>query len=528
MIAKAQGWFNPTKMKLVGIGTVKNEADIIESFVRHNLGRLDSLVLIDDGSVDGTREILFSLEAEGLNLVTLEWNGSAGQKQSDKLSELLLVLASRMSFDWVFPLDADEAIDCEGRAALENALQKVGQGCVGILPWRSYVPTAADDWAQTNPLRRIVNRKAQETPQFYKVAIPKSQMTPMPIVIASGNHTARRTASVKQLSMTVLEDVALAHFPVRAPDQLVSKVICGWFAMLAEGYGRPSRAFHWRDMYAQFVRDGLPTTGEIERLARCYSGQTDDGHTTRSPLRIADSSLLRHGKNTDLPMFVSIARTAEQIIERCVGSANGTEGLPLLRYRTSWRHRVLRFGSSEADQNGAVGAYLERRFKGWAPFVNDKHSHVPSGVLAGTPSSSANRVSAIVLVGPHNHQKFLETRSWLEDGWAVDHTATLAVRLLATSAQVRRYAVVLIPCEKDNAAQASGDSMPAPSDPGWRESFGFGVLRCYFLAVKCYWFFRSAVSREWHAGFLNRLGLGQRARDFRIDGVSWGSKGTRR
>lgn len=503
-------------MKLVGIGTVKNEADIIESFVRHNLGRLDALVLIDDGSVDGTREILLSLEAEGLNLVTLEWDGSVGHEQSMKLSELLLALTSRMNFGWVFPLDADEAIDCESRATLEMTLRKLAPGRVGTLPWRTYIPTAADDWAQTNPFRRIIHRKARETPQFYKVAIPASQLRYALIVIASGSHTARRAAAFKQLSMTPLEEVALAHFPVRSPDQLVSKVICGWLSMCATGSGRPSRGFHWRDMYAQFMRDGVPTTEEIERLARCYSGQTDDGITTRAPLRIADPSLLRYRKNTDLPMFVSIARTAEQIIERGIGTAQRNKGVDGFRHRTSWRHRALWFGGSRSDQDGAVGAYLDRRFSGRAQFVDDKNSPIRLGVFGGSGSSSTNRVSAIVFVGPHNHRKFSGSRSWLEDGWTVDQTATLAVRMLATSARVRRYAVVLIPCEKDRAAQVSGDSMPAPSDPGWRENLRFRVLRSYFLAIKFYWFIRSTVSRARRAGLLDRVRLGRRARDVRI------------
>jgi len=503
-------------MKLVGIGTVKNEADIIESFVRHNLGRLDALVLIDDGSVDGTQEILLSLEAEGLNLVTLEWDGSAGQEQSMKLSELLLVLASRMNFDWIFPLDADEAIDCENRAALEKALRKMAPGCVATLPWRTYIPTVADDWAQANPFQRIINRKAWETPQFYKVAIPESQLKFMPIVIASGSHTARRTTAFRQLSMTALEDVALAHFPVRSPDQLVSKVVCGWLSLIAEGAGRPSRGFHWRDMYAQFVRNGAPTTEEIERLARGYSGQTDDGHTTCSPLRIADRSQLHSRKSTNLPLFVTIAQTAEQIIGRCIKLTGGSKHVDMLRRRTAWRHHRLPFGSSQSDPNGGIGGYLDRRFGGHAQFVDEKDEPISPKSFAGTGSSSTNRSRAIVLVGRHSRLNFSGSSSWLEAGWAVDHTATLAVRLLTTSFRVRRYSVVLVPCEKDSTGGVPADSMPAPSDPGWREYLCFGMLRGYFLAIKVYWFFRSAFARERHHESTNRIGAAERARSLSI------------
>jgi hypothetical protein len=37
-------------MRLIGITMLRNEADIVEAFVRHNLSVLDALVLIDHAS----------------------------------------------------------------------------------------------------------------------------------------------------------------------------------------------------------------------------------------------------------------------------------------------------------------------------------------------------------------------------------------------------------------------------------------------------------------------------------------------
>ncbi|WP_233127121.1 glycosyltransferase family 2 protein, partial [Rodentibacter sp. Ppn85] len=36
---------------------IRNESDIIEAFIRHNLTLLDELHIIDHGSTDNTREI---------------------------------------------------------------------------------------------------------------------------------------------------------------------------------------------------------------------------------------------------------------------------------------------------------------------------------------------------------------------------------------------------------------------------------------------------------------------------------------
>ena len=55
-------------MRLWGVSMVRNEADVIEAFVRHNLGVLDGLAIVDHGSFDGTTEILAELQREDLSL----------------------------------------------------------------------------------------------------------------------------------------------------------------------------------------------------------------------------------------------------------------------------------------------------------------------------------------------------------------------------------------------------------------------------------------------------------------------------
>jgi predicted transcriptional regulator YdeE len=50
-------------MRLVAITSVKNESDIVEAFVRHTLAASDYLVVLDNGSTDGTLDILRALDA---------------------------------------------------------------------------------------------------------------------------------------------------------------------------------------------------------------------------------------------------------------------------------------------------------------------------------------------------------------------------------------------------------------------------------------------------------------------------------
>ena len=58
-------------MKLVAIARVKNELDIIEAFVRHHVQHFDKLIVLDDGSSDGTYEVLHQLQS--LSIATLSF-----------------------------------------------------------------------------------------------------------------------------------------------------------------------------------------------------------------------------------------------------------------------------------------------------------------------------------------------------------------------------------------------------------------------------------------------------------------------
>ena len=53
-------------MRLLGAAHVRNEADIVEAFVRHNLVLLDGIAIVDHASVDATPDILRALKDEGL------------------------------------------------------------------------------------------------------------------------------------------------------------------------------------------------------------------------------------------------------------------------------------------------------------------------------------------------------------------------------------------------------------------------------------------------------------------------------
>src|SRR6516165_503861 len=134
-------------MRLVAITRVLNEADIIESFVRHTARFTVHHILMDNGSSDGTVEILSSLADEGLPL-SLYQSRAVTFNESDSLTQLYQFAVSHRP-NWVLCLDADEFIDdrhvpgeLQGRLAAYGA-QSNGPNCIKI-PMVNYIATSHD------------------------------------------------------------------------------------------------------------------------------------------------------------------------------------------------------------------------------------------------------------------------------------------------------------------------------------------------------------------------------------------------
>jgi len=96
-------------MTVAGIARVKDEADIIETTVRHALAQMDYVLVVDNASTDGTCEILRTLERECPRLV-VDVDEEVGYYQSRQMT----ALADRVAYEqwgrqeWVVPFDADE------------------------------------------------------------------------------------------------------------------------------------------------------------------------------------------------------------------------------------------------------------------------------------------------------------------------------------------------------------------------------------------------------------------------------------
>ncbi|MEM1076602.1 MAG: glycosyltransferase family 2 protein [Pseudomonadota bacterium] len=94
----------------LGLSVVKNEADIIEAMVRHNLQYLDHMVIFDNGSLDGTVDILRALAAE-TGRVEVRIDTRAGHIQRSIINGFLRAHALEYDPVQVVLLDGDELIN---------------------------------------------------------------------------------------------------------------------------------------------------------------------------------------------------------------------------------------------------------------------------------------------------------------------------------------------------------------------------------------------------------------------------------
>src|SRR5205085_7118886 len=126
-------------MKLCGVMMVRNEADIIEASVRHNLGSFDQLLVVDHGSFDGTSDILRQLAAE-LPALEVISDPSIAFQQSSRITQLTRRLFAHDGADFVFPLDGDEFLKVPSRTMLDTVLQQLPAAMHALLHWQTYVP----------------------------------------------------------------------------------------------------------------------------------------------------------------------------------------------------------------------------------------------------------------------------------------------------------------------------------------------------------------------------------------------------
>jgi len=310
-------------MRLLGATIVRNDSDIIEAFVRHNLALLDGLAIVDHGSIDGTSKILAALVAEGLP-VFLARDDAPAFCQQRTMNHLVRHVFQTSDANWVFPLDADEFIKVGSRGQIEDLLKSVPPTCHLVMPWLTYVPRFEQN-GDTLTLLRNARRVADQRHGLCKVAVERRFRFSVNQRLGKGSHTIERKHSGVDAGPSSETDfacqpesIAIAHVPIRSAPQFSAKISVGWLSTLASGTLVGGESFHWREAYEHLRTGQQLTAAELTRLAMNYGVfrdrwlPRDDIALVEDPF-LADISL-RHAEHSTCDPFALVLAVAERLL----------------------------------------------------------------------------------------------------------------------------------------------------------------------------------------------------------------------
>ncbi len=216
-------------MRIASITLVKDEADIFEGFIRHNLHFVDRMYIVDDRSSDNTPEILRRLTAEtdAVRLLDDGWTGAF--HQSRRTTAAMRRVIAEEDWDVILALDVDELICAADRSVFESAIAAIPPGHVGGFSAIQYFATGSDDPSIADPRVRV--RSATHWGHLFK-SFAVSPIDPN-LSFGDGNH--RLDLNGKSLPAHILPGIALAHFAIRSADQIAIKCLkhyVGWRSRL--------------------------------------------------------------------------------------------------------------------------------------------------------------------------------------------------------------------------------------------------------------------------------------------------------
>lgn len=215
---------------------VKDEADIIETTIRHLLWHVDEILVADNMSSDGTSAILARLTDETSGRVIITTDTEVGYYQDRKTTALAMEALAR-GHRWVIPVDSDEIWQHnDTEVAIRDHLAGVSPD-VGIftVPVFNHICTDEDDSYQDNPVWRIKWR--QRKPGMQKII---TRLRP-DLYIEMGNHSARTNGKV----LTVPGPFNVRHFSWRSEEQFLRKIVNGRAAYAATNLS-PMYGVGWR------------------------------------------------------------------------------------------------------------------------------------------------------------------------------------------------------------------------------------------------------------------------------------------
>ncbi len=226
-------------MKLAMTLIIRDEADILEDNLRyHRAQGVDFFIALDNGSTDGTLEILESYERAGI-LTLVRMPGTMLTIQRKGHTQIAR-LAHELGADWVFHNDADEfwwPVNGNLKEAFEGIPDNMG---IVLAPRTEFIPRpdGPGSFAERLTIREARFRRPPKTAHRTHPAVklwtahpidiwvkreapPRGQLAGKPALRVEATHQEEHELD---LVMAPIFPVGVLHFPLRSFEQYEKKI----------------------------------------------------------------------------------------------------------------------------------------------------------------------------------------------------------------------------------------------------------------------------------------------------------------
>lgn len=313
---------------------VRNEVDVIEAMVRHNLTCVDRLVVIDHGSTDGTSEVLAALSREGLPLEVVR-DPSLEFRQAQVMTHCVREIFSATDADFVFPLDADEFLRMPSRSTLERGLASLPPHVHAVQELQTYVCNYGLG-SDTLATLRSARRKSVEGHGTYRAVVAR-QFLSTPVLLSEGNHLVVRALGAENMPRVQhaklrADEVAVAHTPIRSVEQFSAKIALCWLSILMRADRAPQLAYHWSEAYEHIRRGQKLTPAQLTEIALNY-GVPEEARVAPETIELLDDPfladiVLRYGDIGVRDPFALLLSFTERLVNERLALAAPASGAP--------------------------------------------------------------------------------------------------------------------------------------------------------------------------------------------------------
>lgn len=212
-------------MRLAMTLMVRDEADIVGAMLDHHLSQgVEVIIVTDNGSVDGTAELL--AEYEGRGLIELRHDPEHRKQQAETVTRMARDAAERYGADWVINADADEFwLPAAPGLTLQEAFERIPVAVRAFdVPVHDMIGPAA---LAGSGLQRLVYRDLRTTEQLRSVGLRAhathdvAHVGDPSVEVAQGNHFVNLE---NHGPVPAGAEIEVLHFPWRSWEQYARKV----------------------------------------------------------------------------------------------------------------------------------------------------------------------------------------------------------------------------------------------------------------------------------------------------------------